>query len=174
MTETFGGTFGLRSSGDVGSKPGHTFDPHSADNYVTKAQASAVIEVAPAGGDGPTQYLWMGNQVTAPCASAASVAKTAPLPCVSAAIMGRRQCRCLAFPLPSWGEDSAVALRFRCHRGLSQCFPLPGGVFQWNSGLSQTPPGGRMHDLLYWTVLQFNANGTVKQVPYETEITLQM
>ena len=31
-----------------------------------------------------------------------------------------------------------------------------------------------MHDLLYWTVLQFNANGTVKQVPYETEITLQM
>ena len=31
-----------------------------------------------------------------------------------------------------------------------------------------------MHDLLYWTVLQFNANGTPKQVPYQEEITFEM
>jgi hypothetical protein len=31
-----------------------------------------------------------------------------------------------------------------------------------------------MHDLLYWTVLQFHANQTVKQVVYEEETTLQL
>ena len=31
-----------------------------------------------------------------------------------------------------------------------------------------------MHDLLYWTVLQFNTNGTVKQVPYQKEIGFQI
>ena len=92
-------------AGDVGSKPGHTFDAHSPDNYVTKAQASAVLEIATPGGE--MQYLWMGNQ--------------------------------------------------------------------WNSGLSETPPGPRMHDLLYWTVLKFdNATGKVLQVPYEEEITFDM
>ena len=75
--------------GDVGSTPGHAFDPHSPDNYVTKAQASAVLAI-----DG--QILWMGNQ--------------------------------------------------------------------WNSGLRETPPGPRKHDLLYWTVLQFEEDGDVRQV----------
>ena len=37
---------------------------------------------------------------------------------------------------------------------------------QWNSGLSETPPGPRMHDLLYWTKLNFNPNGTIQQVVY--------
>lgn len=37
---------------------------------------------------------------------------------------------------------------------------------QWNSGLSESPPGPRQHDLLYWTKLHFNANGTVQQVEY--------
>ena len=41
-----------------------------------------------------------------------------------------------------------------------------------NSGLSETPPG--MHDLLYWTVLQLNTNGAVKQVPYQKEISFQI
>eukprot|EP01048_Picozoa_sp_COSAG05_P005959 COSAG05_NODE_370_length_10716_cov_5.748422_3_plen_371_part_00 len=84
-------------AGDVGSKPApHVFDPHSPDNYVTKAQASFVFE---AGGSGAaTEYVWCGNQ--------------------------------------------------------------------WNSGLSETPPGPRMHDLLYWTKLNFNTNGTIQQVVY--------
>ena len=45
---------------------------------------------------------------------------------------------------------------------------------QWNSGLSETPPGPRNHDLLYWTVLNFNENGTLKQVDYQKEITFDM
>ena len=40
-----------------------------------------------------------------------------------------------------------------------------------NPGLSETPPGPRMHD---WTVLQLNTNGTVKQVPYQKEISVQI
>ena len=35
---------------------------------------------------------------------------------------------------------------------------------QWGSGLKETPPGPRHHDLTYWSVLQFNANGTIKQM----------
>lgn len=90
--------------GDVGSNPGKPFDPHSKDNYVTKAQASTVFTVkAP---DGKLQYVWMGNQ--------------------------------------------------------------------WNSGLSETPPGPRHHDLLYWTVLQFNATGGVEQMVYNQSATIQM
>ena len=72
-------------AGDVGSNP-TKFDPHSPNNYVTKAQASSVAKVG-------SQYLWMGNQ--------------------------------------------------------------------WNSGLSETPPGPRKHDLLYWSILDFNANGYI-------------
>lgn len=41
--------------GDVGSVPGHVFDPHSPDNFVTKAQGSAVVIV----GD---QIIYLGNQ----------------------------------------------------------------------------------------------------------------
>jgi len=41
--------------GDVGSVPGHTFDAHSPDNFVTKAQGSAVVLV----GD---QHVYLGNQ----------------------------------------------------------------------------------------------------------------
>jgi hypothetical protein len=35
---------------------------------------------------------------------------------------------------------------------------------QWNSGLQETPPGPRHHDLLYWAVLRFNPNGTIQQM----------
>eukprot|EP00928_Gymnodinium_smaydae_P026435 TRINITY_DN20764_c0_g1_i1.p2 TRINITY_DN20764_c0_g1~~TRINITY_DN20764_c0_g1_i1.p2 ORF type:complete len:104 (-),score=10.92 TRINITY_DN20764_c0_g1_i1:22-333(-) len=45
---------------------------------------------------------------------------------------------------------------------------------QWNSGLSENPPGPRNHDLLYWTVLAFNQDGTVKQIEYEEQITFEM
>lgn len=90
--------------GDVGSNP-TPFDPHSPHNYVTKAQASAVVSI-PSGGGGPPQYLWLGNQ--------------------------------------------------------------------WNSGLADTPPGPRNHDLLYWTVLGFNTNGTVKQVIYSETATVEV
>eukprot|EP00038_Savillea_parva_P009838 m.186169 g.186169 ORF g.186169 m.186169 type:complete len:710 (-) comp16687_c0_seq1:65-2194(-) len=82
-------------AGDVGSNP-TPFDPHSPNNYVTKAQASAVLLAK--GTDGTVSYVWLGNQ--------------------------------------------------------------------WNSGLALTPPGPRNHDLLYWSVLQFNENGTVKQFEY--------
>lgn len=37
---------------------------------------------------------------------------------------------------------------------------------QWNSGLALTPPGPRNHDLLYWSVLKFDSNGTVEQFNY--------
>ena len=40
--------------GDVGSTS-QPFDPHSPHNYVTNAQASAVVRVG-------EQWLWMGNQ----------------------------------------------------------------------------------------------------------------
>ena len=43
--------------GDVGSVPGHVFDAHSPDNYVTKAQGSAVITVGP-----EYEKLYIGNQ----------------------------------------------------------------------------------------------------------------
>ena len=41
--------------GDVGSVPGHVFDPHSPSNYVTKAQGTAVFTVG-------SQYIYLGNQ----------------------------------------------------------------------------------------------------------------
>jgi hypothetical protein len=93
-------------AGDVGSNP-TPFDPHSPNNFVTKAQASAAFGVpdssSPTGG---SSIVWMGNQ--------------------------------------------------------------------WNSGLDETPPGPRNHDLLYWAVLDFNADGTVKQLQYKTEVELKM
>ena len=46
--------------GDVGSIPGHTLDPKSAQNYVTRAQLSKVFPVKAA--DGSTQWVWLGNQ----------------------------------------------------------------------------------------------------------------
>lgn len=42
--------------GDVGSVPGHIFDPFSPSNYVTKAQASTIFKV------GEDNYIWLGNQ----------------------------------------------------------------------------------------------------------------
>ena len=44
-----------RYVGDVGSNPGRTPDRHSPDNYVTRAQASAVVTVG-------SQFVWLGNQ----------------------------------------------------------------------------------------------------------------
>ena len=85
-------------AGDVGSNP-TPFDPHSPNNYVTKAQASFVFEAK-------GEYIWCGNQ--------------------------------------------------------------------WASGLAETPPGPRMHDLLYWTKLNFNTNGTVKQVVYSKTCSFEI
>ena len=47
---------------------------------------------------------------------------------------------------------------------------------QWNSGCAGKTvcPGPRQHDLLYWTVLKFNDDGTLKQVDYEEQITFDM
>ena len=45
---------------------------------------------------------------------------------------------------------------------------------QWNSGLAETPPGPRKHDLLYWAVLDFNANGTIKQLHRQDEVSFDM
>ena len=45
---------------------------------------------------------------------------------------------------------------------------------QWASGLAETPPGPRMHDLLYWTKLNFNANGTVQQVEYSKTCSFEI
>lgn len=90
--------------GDIGSNPGK-FDSHSPNNYVTKAQGSAVIAI-PNPSSSEAQYLWMGNQ--------------------------------------------------------------------WNSGLALKPPGPRNHDLLYWTVLDFNTNGTLNQVVYSETATIQL
>ena len=42
---------------------------------------------------------------------------------------------------------------------------------QWNSGLSETPPGPRKHDLLYWSLLSFNATGGINQIKY-TDTTI--
>ena len=41
---------------DIGSVPGHVFNKHDPNNYVTRAQASAVFSA------GKDQFLWMGNQ----------------------------------------------------------------------------------------------------------------
>jgi hypothetical protein len=117
-------------AGDVGSKPGHTFDPHSPDNYVTKAQASAVVEIAAPGGE--VQYIWW-------------VLLQNVLHSVDVTLTNR-----LDVDANLLSELWIVG----CRMGN-----------QWNSGLSETPPGGRMHDLLYWTVLK---------VPYEEEITFEM
>lgn len=70
--------------GEVGSNP-QTFDKRSKDNYVTKAQGSAVFRI----GD---EHIYLGNQ--------------------------------------------------------------------WNSGLSESPPGPRHHDLLYWGVIGFEGQGS--------------
>lgn len=51
------GPFTLR--GDVGSNP-TPFDKHSPNNYVTRAQATAIFLVPSPGGD--EQYVYMGNQ----------------------------------------------------------------------------------------------------------------
>ena len=89
--------------GDVGSNP-KPFDPHSPDNYVTKAQGSAVLQV---GGSGPGgQTLWLGNQ--------------------------------------------------------------------WNSGLSQSPPGPRHHDLLYWALLEFDDDGSIRQLERRSNVTVTL
>ena len=77
--------------------PSHKFDAHSPNNYVTKAQGSAVFQIN-------GQTVWLGNQ--------------------------------------------------------------------WNSGLSQSPPGPRNHDLLYWAVLPFKADGSVAQLEYASNVTI--
>ena len=48
-----------RFRGDVGSNTTAPFDAHSPHNYVTRAQASAVVRVDSAAHG--AQFLWMGN-----------------------------------------------------------------------------------------------------------------
>lgn len=78
--------------------------PHSPNNFVTKAQASAVFEVKSS--TDAVSYVWLGNQ--------------------------------------------------------------------WNSGLALTPPGPRNHDLLYWSVLKFDANESVSQFNYSTTTVVDL
>ena len=95
--------------GDVGSVPGHVYDPHSPENYVTKAQGSAIFKVG-------ENIVWLGNQ--------------------------------------------------------------------WNSGLKETPPGPRNHDLLYWARFEFEEERdfnrsdshppTIKQLEYMRETVFQL
>mmetsp|Transcript_19661 Transcript_19661/g.45834 ORF Transcript_19661/g.45834 Transcript_19661/m.45834 type:complete len:375 (-) Transcript_19661:107-1231(-) len=47
--------------GDIGSNPGVPFDPHSAGNYVTKAQGSTIFKVQDAN-SGEDIHIWIGNQ----------------------------------------------------------------------------------------------------------------
>lgn len=62
-------------------------------------------------------------------------------------------------------------------------FPVPGSGgtdtaqyvwlgSQWNSGLSETPPGPRNHDLLYWSPLQFQENGSLVQMVWQDNVTI--
>ena len=48
---------------------------------------------------------------------------------------------------------------------------------QWNSGLSQNPPGPRNHDLLYWGVIGFESPTKagpeiIKQFVWQDEVTV--
>ena len=79
--------------------PGHAFDKHSPDNYVSNAQGSAIFKI----GD---QVIYLGNQ--------------------------------------------------------------------WNSGLKETPPGPRNHDLLFWTVFRFDDQGRVEQVVWQDEVEVEV
>ena len=45
---------------------------------------------------------------------------------------------------------------------------------QWNSGLLETPPGPRNHDLLYWDVLKFDQDGKVDQFVYQETVTFEI
>ena len=89
-------------AGDVGSVPGHAFDMHSPNNFVTNAQAQKVFAVPP------------------------SASSTAPASSV---------------------DNSFLWLGM-----------------QWNSGLKNRPATPRHHDLMYFSVLRFHANGTIAQM----------
>ena len=43
---------------------------------------------------------------------------------------------------------------------------------QWNSGLSQSPPGPRNHDLLYWAPFSFNSEGDIDQLSYHEHVII--
>ena len=45
---------------------------------------------------------------------------------------------------------------------------------QWNSGLSQTPPGPRHHDLLYWSVLRFDGAGDILPLAWHDSATFEL
>jgi len=44
---------------------------------------------------------------------------------------------------------------------------------QWNSGLSQSPPGPRNHDLLYWGVIGFE-DGNITQFVWQDEVSIEV
>ena len=44
---------------------------------------------------------------------------------------------------------------------------------QWNSGVNERPPGPRAHDLYYWTRLDFEEDGGIKQLQYSENCTLE-
>lgn len=43
---------------------------------------------------------------------------------------------------------------------------------QWNSGLSESPPGPRKHDLLYFAPLDFEGDGSIAQLEWRDNVTL--
>lgn len=45
---------------------------------------------------------------------------------------------------------------------------------QWNSGLAQTPPGPRNHDLLYWGVLRFESDGNILPLAWRDSATFEV
>jgi len=55
--------------------------------------------------------------------------------------------------------------------------PTPTGMdwiwlgMQWNSGLAETPPGPRHHDLWAFYKFDFNTNGTIKQLQHQDNVT---
>ena len=122
-------------AGDIGSVLGHKFDIHSPVNFVTNAQAQKIFSVPPA--------------AAAPVPAASSEAN-------SFVWLGMQARHCLLL-LPR-DHCLFVAARHLTRRGAALF------VSQWNSGLKQNPPTPRHHDLMYFSVLHFNANGTIRQM----------
>ena len=45
---------------------------------------------------------------------------------------------------------------------------------QWNSGLVRNPPGPRHHDLLYWALLDFEDDGSIRQLVRQNNVTVTL
>ena len=55
---------------------------------------------------------------------------------------------------------------------------VAGGVLwlgnQWASGLKESPPGPRNHDLLYWASFDFDAAGMIRQLTWQPRVTVHV